>query len=196
MRGTSLLLLCLLWSLVEVHSQTEYPYVSFMGETLPNHAYVDLSLVGNDGSGSDSVQCHTDLDSCCSSAQGPHRGDWNAPDSEQRLPFFTSADIYEVRGAQRVDLRRRNNADMPSGIYRCRIPTAAVHDDNNISVRESVYVGLYASGGIYVHNVMQNYFCCKQFNGKCVYYYCCCCCCCRCHPDIAYICVHRNLFSM
>ena len=24
-----------------------------MGETLPNHAYVDLSLVGNDDSGSD-----------------------------------------------------------------------------------------------------------------------------------------------
>ena len=42
---------------MEVHSQTEYPYVSFMGETLPNHAYVDLSLVGNDDSGSDSVQC-------------------------------------------------------------------------------------------------------------------------------------------
>ena len=55
-------LLCLLWSLVEVNSQAEYPYVSFMGETLPNHAYVDLSLVGNDDSGSDSVQCHTDLE--------------------------------------------------------------------------------------------------------------------------------------
>ena len=42
-------LLCLqLWSLVEVHSQTEFPYVSFMGETLPNHSYVDLTLVGED----------------------------------------------------------------------------------------------------------------------------------------------------
>ena len=38
------LVLFLLWSLVEVHSQT---YVSFMGENLP---YVDLTLVGNDGS--------------------------------------------------------------------------------------------------------------------------------------------------
>ena len=159
MRGTSLLLLCLLWSLVEVHSQTA-PYVSFMGETLPNHAYVNLSLVGDDGSGSDSVQCHTDLDSCCTGSQGLHRGDWIAPDcySEQRLPFFTDAseDIYEARGAQRVDIRRRNNADMPSGIYRCYIPTFAVHDDNDITVRESVYVGLYARGGIHVHNVMQN----------------------------------------
>ena len=145
---TLLLLLCLLWSLVEVHSQTA-PYVSFMGETLPNHAYVDLSLVGNDGSGSDSVRCHTDLGTCCTGAQGIHRGDWYPPDSEQRLPFMTdaSADIYEARGAQRIDLHRRNNADMPSGIYRCCIATEAVHDDFDISVRESVYVGLYASGG-------------------------------------------------
>ena len=146
------MLLCLLWSLVEVHSQTGYPYVSFMGETLPNHAYVDLSLVGNDGSGSDSVQCHTDLDTCCTMAQGPHRGDWIPPGSEERLPFSSdsseSGDIREVCGAQRVNLRLGNNADMPSGIYRCRIATSAVHDDDDPSVTESVYVGLYASGGI------------------------------------------------
>ena len=143
------MLLCLLWSLVEVHSQTQYPYVSFMGETLPNHAYVDLSLVGNDDSGSDSVQCHTDLDTCCTGAQGEHRGDWITPGSEDRLPFGSgaNADIYVVRGAQRVDLHRRNNADMPSGIYYCETPTHAVHDDNDFSVRESVYVGLYGSGG-------------------------------------------------
>ena len=140
-------LLCLLWSLVEVHSQTA-PYVSFMEETLPNHTYVDLSLVGS--SGSDSVRCHTDLGTCCMGTQGTHRGDWFAPGSEMRLPFSSdaSADIYEVRGDQRVDLRRRNNADMPSGIYRCFIATNAVHDDDEIvSVREAVYVGLYATGG-------------------------------------------------
>ena len=31
--------------------------------------------------------------------------------------------------------------------YRCDIPTDAIHDDNDLSVRETVYVGLYASGG-------------------------------------------------
>ena len=146
---TPSLLLCLLWSLVEVHSQTEYPYVSFMGETLPNHAYVDHSLVGNDDSGSDSVQCHTDLDTCCTGTQGEHRGDWDPPDSETRLPFSgdASADIYEDRGYQRVDLRRSNNSDMPSGIYCCYIATFAVHDNDDPYMGESVYVGLYASGG-------------------------------------------------
>ena len=152
-------LLCLLWSLVEVHSQTEYPYVSFMGETLPNHAYVDLSLVGNDDSGSDSVQCHTDLDTCCSDAQGEHRGDWIPPNINQRLPFSndSNAGVYEVYGAQRVDLHRRNDADMPYGLYRCDIPTDTVHDDDDLSVTESVYVGLYPSTGINVYHTFYTF---------------------------------------
>ena len=131
-------LLVLLWSLVEVHSQTA-PYVSFMGETLPNHAFVNLSLVGT--TGDDSVQCHTDLNTCCSSGQGPHRGDWYFP-SGDILGFSSSTDdIYKHRTAQRVDLRRRNNADT-SGIYRCDIETNAVITD-----RETVYAGIYATGG-------------------------------------------------
>ena len=149
MKITSLLLLSVLelWSLVEVHSQTEYPYVSFMGETLPNHAYVDLSLVGSDVSGSNSVQCHTDLGTCCTDSQGPYHGDWFSPHSEIKLPFIgPSADIYEARGSQRVDLRCKNNADMPSGIYRCDIPVNS-NDSYNINT-EAVYIGLYASGGM------------------------------------------------
>ena len=134
-------LLFLGWFLVEVHSQT-FPYVSFLGQTLANHSYVDLSLVGDDVGGSDSVQYHSDLGMCCSSAQGSHRGDWYFPAGD-RLPFSGSGDIYESRGAQRVDLRRRNSATSPVGIYRCDIPTNAVHDDSNISVRDTVYMGLY-----------------------------------------------------
>ena len=161
---TPLVLLCLLWSLVEVHSQTA-PYVSFMGETLPNHVYVNLSLVGNDYNGGDSVQCHTDLSTCCTGVQGIHSGDWFAPGSETRVlfPNVSNVDIYEVRGHQRVDLRRRNNADMPSGIYRCQIPTNTVHNDNDIfSVRESVYVGLYDSGGN--QDIHQHEICCCLIN--------------------------------
>ena len=143
----SVLLCLLLWCLVEVHSQTEFPYVSFMGETLPNHAYVDLTEVGDDnGDPGNTVRCHTDLDTCCSSNQGQHRGDWYFPDGT-RLPFSGLGDTYEAREAQQVDIRHRNYADSPSGIYRCDIPTNAVHDENDISVRETVYVGLYATGG-------------------------------------------------
>ena len=149
MKRALLLLLYLLWPLVEVQSQTEYPYISFLGKTLPNHSYVDLSQVGDDrtGNDSDTVQCHTDLNTCCRSYIGPHRGDWFAPDSDTRLPFHREAgDIYEDRQVQVVHLRRRNNANGPSGIYRCVIATLAVHNDSDQSVGGIVYVGLYGSG--------------------------------------------------
>ena len=139
-------LLSLLWSLVEVHSQT-FPRLSFNGTALANNSYVDLSQVGRSDFGGNDVQCITDLTTCCTNT-GPHRGDWYFPDGT-RLPFQTSnIDIYENRDAQRVEIRRRNNANSPTGIYRCDIPTNDVNDDDDTSVRETVYVGLYtASGG-------------------------------------------------
>ena len=138
------LLLCLLlWSLVD--SQTEFPYVSFRGVTLPNHGYMGLSLVGDAEDGSDSVQCHTDLTICCRSIDGIGyygRPDWYFPDGTEMGFSSGDGDIYQARGAQRNDLRRRNNVLSPSGIYRCEIPT----DDGDL-VRETVYVGIYGSGG-------------------------------------------------
>ena len=138
-------LLSLLWSLVEVHCQPA-PYVSFMGQTLANHSYVDVSLVGDDSSGSDSVRCITDLSTCCSGTEGPHRGHWYFPNGA-RIPFPGSGDIYESRDSRRVDLRRRNSAISPTGIYCCDIPTNAVHDETDTSVRETVYMGLYTGSG-------------------------------------------------
>ena len=120
-----------------------------MGEILPNHGYVNLSLVGTAIDGSDSVQCHTDLSSCCSGAQGADRGDWYFP-SGDRLQFPSNqGDIYEIRRSQQVDIRRRNNGDT-SGIYCCAIETNAARSDNitDITTRETVYVGLYSSGGV------------------------------------------------
>ena len=88
----SLLLLSV--CLAELHCQTTFPYVSFMGQTLANHSYVDLSLVRDYYDGSDSVQCHTDLSSC-SGAQGPHRGDWYYPD-RLRVQFPGVENIHEI----------------------------------------------------------------------------------------------------
>ena len=141
----ALLQLGLLWCVVEIHSQQQtFPYVSFMGQNLSNHSYVDLSLVGNERIGGHSVQCHTDLVTCCRREQGPHRGDWYFPNGD-RLPIPDGySDIVETRVQQRVDLRR-NNGTGPSGIYHCDIPTNAVHEND---LRETVYVGLYFNGGI------------------------------------------------
>ena len=137
------LLLLPLLLVVEVQCQTA-PYVSFMGQTLADHSYVNISQVGRDSSGSDNVQCRTDLDTCCHRDQGPHRGDWYFPDGD-RLPFPDASNppIYESRTAQRIDLRRSSGTG-PTGIYHCDIETVAVNDND---MRETVYVGLYTSDG-------------------------------------------------
>ena len=135
---TMSVLLCLLLALVEVHSQTA-PYLTFMGNNILNHSYVDLNTVGNYYN---AVQCRTDLTSCCSSAQGPDRGDWYFPNGN-RLPFSGSGNMYQNRDDQVVVMRYTGSGGT-SGIYHCDIETNAVNDDDG---RESVYVGLYTSGG-------------------------------------------------
>ena len=132
--------LSLLRCLVEGNSQT-FPYVSFMGQTLANHSYVDLSLVGY--LTTDSVQCHTDLTTCCSGSQGIHRGDWYFPNGD-RLQFdSTYNDIHQDRNEKRVDLRRTGFTS-PTGIYRCDIATIDIHHTQ--PNQKAVYVGLYANG--------------------------------------------------
>ena len=137
------LLLCLLSALVKVRSQT-VPYVSFMGTNLTNHSYVDLNRVGSAQDDSDGVQCHTDLSTCCSMAQGDDRGDWFFPNGN-RLPLPSPDNIFQTRGAQLVSLRYRGFGTPVSGIYCCTIATRASAADWEI-----VYVGVYASGGQYI----------------------------------------------
>ena len=133
----------LLWSNVDVDSHA-VPYITFMGETLPNNSYLDVRLVNSDGAG---VQCHTDLTTCCSRHQGNDSGDWYAPDSVTRLPFQQSGTLnaaFEHRGSQTVTLYRRSRHNITvfqSGIYRCDIAV-------NGSKRGTVYAGLYDTGGI------------------------------------------------
>ena len=153
-------LLCLLWSLVEVHSQTA-PYLTFMGETLPNHAYVDLSLMmypGNDDDTADissTVVCHTDLTTCCSGENG--HGEWYFPNGTA-LPGagFNNGNQHSIAvrrlSTRRVRLQRgpvsTAISPIPSGIYQCDIETVAVSGEGGTG-RETVYVGVYESGGTY-----------------------------------------------
>ena len=139
---TALLLPLLL--LVKVNCQQTFPYVSFglTGPALDNNSYVDLSTVGSESDSSDSVVCRTDLESCCGGSQGVHRGDWSFPDGTV-LPFVGPGVPIGLGHGPQIAVIRRTTTTGPTGIYRCRIATNAVHSDTDISVRETVYVGLY-----------------------------------------------------
>ena len=148
-------LLFLLWSLVEVHSQTA-PYLAFMGETLPDHSYMDLSALGEIEVNNDShVVCHTDLTSCCGGDGFNDRGFWYSPNGAV-LPGAGDGSgaatnpIVLMRTLQAVRLIRGTGpGDVPSGLYRCIIETNAVNgisDPVNIN-GETLYVGVYSTGG-------------------------------------------------
>ena len=141
-------LLLLLSFLVEVHSQQTFPYVSFglTGQALADHSYVDLSTVGSAGDNSDSVVCYTDLPTCCSAGQGFHRGDWSFPNGT-RLPFVSPGVPIGLGRGSMIAVIRRTTATGPTGVYRCRIATNAVHSNSDESVGETVYVGLYPTDG-------------------------------------------------
>ena len=142
---TALLLPLLL--LVKVNCQT-FPYVSFMGQTLADHSYVDLSLVGSADDNSDGVVCRTDLSTCCSGGQGIHRGNWSFPDGTL-LP--------SIGNSVPIGLCSSESHHSSYHCYWtncCDIPTIAVHHVTDISVGETVYVGLYlADGGKLKHRL-------------------------------------------
>ena len=145
-------LLFLLWSLVEVHSQTA-PYLTFMGETLPNHSYVNLSALGDIDNENDHVVCHTDLTSCCGGTL-PDRGYWFFPNGDV-LPGAggtgaATNPIVLMRGLQVARLIRGTGpGDVPSGLYRCTIATNAVNGYSYPEgiIGETLYVGVYRTGG-------------------------------------------------
>ena len=146
--ATMSVLLLLLCALVEVHSETA-PYITFKENTLSNHSYVDLDLVGGAGSGSE-VVCHTDLPTCCGGDGFDDRGHWYFPNGTQ-LPgalLNQGASLVERRHyTQQVDLQRGNGSgQIPSGIYRCDIQTNATKVDGDDG-RETVYIGVYENGG-------------------------------------------------
>ena len=138
------LLLCLLSALVEVHSITA-PYLTIKGNNIPNNSYVEFYAEGPniENQKSNTLQCNTDLNTCCRSAQGTDRGDWYFPDGN-KLPFSGFGSVYEDRGDQLVTVYRIGNSFFISGIYRCDIETVAV---NNNSGNVSLFVGLYTNGG-------------------------------------------------
>ena len=129
--------LVLLSFLCRPSEEQTFPYVSIGDQVLPNHSFVNMSLVGT--SIDSAIHCHTDLATCCSATQGSRRGNWLSPGGDQ-LPFPGEhvVSLYQSREDRRVDLYRRSGSAM-SGIYCCQIPTS--------SSSNRLYIGLYMDGG-------------------------------------------------
>ena len=137
-----LLVLCLL-CVLEVDCQT-YPRLSF-GNDIPisNNGYVDLGMVGT--SFMNSVKCRSDL-------SDNHNGQWYFPNGDPVQNKSGVGDIYQVVASRRVDLRRRNDTNLPIGIYHCEIAVSGNAD------RATLYVGLYINGGKYLTEVIKGQF--------------------------------------
>ena len=101
----------LLWSVIPitlgqeeecVYPPAPVPYITFMGVQLPNHSYVDIELLGNAPDGSNVLQCHTDLSTCCDPASDNHTGQWVLPNGE--IAGVSPIDYAVREGERRIDL--------------------------------------------------------------------------------------------
>ena len=108
------------------------PHVTFMGETLVNHSYVEIDRVGNSDGGSNSIQC---------SFNSSDDTVWYFPNST-RLPYSNESHdgIYQLQVSSRVDIHLTTASTPSIGMYYCEISTAGV---GNIKS----YVGLFNSRG-------------------------------------------------
>ena len=140
-------LIHLLWCVVKVHSQTEAPYVTFMGEAIPNNSFVDLRQVGKGGTPA-VITCHTRWSLCCRNSS--IHGGWFFPNGtalpDGGIGNTNPSPISQRWLDQKLRLQRgpsnSNISAIPSGIldYQCDIAIS----DNKM---ETIYVGIYVSEG-------------------------------------------------
>ena len=116
------------------------PYVTFMGVRLPNHSFVDLEQLGNAQNGSDVLQCHTNVPTCCEARPEGNRGQWIFPNGQV---VQSSGSEYSIRRLnQQIDLAYNGgvSGDPTIGMFRCDVPTTSAN-------RSSFYVGIYDHNG-------------------------------------------------
>ena len=98
--------------------------------------------IGDIGVEDNSLLCLTDSTQCCRGSDNPNGalGEWYFPGGSP-VPdgTDTSRDIFRNRGASVVRLNRRNNAQSPTGVYRCEIPDAS-------RTTQNIFVGVNING--------------------------------------------------
>ena len=88
-------------------------------------------IAENDGA----LLCYTNNVECCSSGQG----EWYFPNGTTVGTSGAGGDFYRNRGPSVVRLNRRNNAMMPTGVFRCEVPDAR-------GTNQSIYIRIDPRG--------------------------------------------------
>ena len=110
------------------------------GSLYGNNSIVTISDIED---GSESLHCLTNRGDCCrgSDTGGDGVGEWYFPGNGSTVGTSNGGgSIYRNRGPSVVRLNRRNDAMMPTGVFRCEIPDASGTDQN-------IYVGVYTVVG-------------------------------------------------
>ena len=96
------------------------------------------------GEAANGLICLTNNTNCC--LRENIHSDWFQPDGTK---LQTEGMVYTERGPSVIRLNRRNNASLPTGLFRC-----SIFDTNN--TRQDIYVGVYESeqGAVVVQNLI------------------------------------------
>ena len=95
------------------------------GISYVNNSVLNLTDIGEGGS---ALICQTDSTQCCRGTDNPNGGtplgNWYFPNSSQVRNSDVGGDINMDRDFSKVRLNRRNNAQSPTGVYRCEVVDA------------------------------------------------------------------------
>ena len=92
------------------------------------------------GEGDNALLCLTNNTQCCRGSDnlnGGGLGEWYFPNGTL-VPTENTSIVYRNRDRSTVHLNRRNNAQAPTGVYRCEVPDAS-------ATNRSVFVGVYGN---------------------------------------------------
>ena len=137
-----LVLLASMFTKMVVSQQTVT--LHFNSQLLQINSVFQLDRVGEETNSS--IQCLTSRTDCCDSTVtgSVGTGNWFLPSGDVLTSLTktaTGVDFYRDRNPGGIDLRRRNSATSPEGVYRCTIPKTGTSGSVDM-----VYIGLYLEG--------------------------------------------------
>ena len=134
----------------------------FHGQVYGNNSILSVSDIGERRK---ALICITNKINCCRREDKhdiePGEGEWYFPDGSKVLVKDGGADFYRDRHASTIRLNRRNDATMPSGLFRCEV-------NDSYNVTKNLYVGIYTLSS--ENTGIMTYFTCNKLLYYLLYY--------------------------